>query len=148
MVCFVQTAKDKLKTDFKEGMTMEEALQLGVKVSVCSRGPLILALMRSLRPCARKVGRRVPVAWGAVGIRCDVRFRLRMQVLAKTMDITPEVERMEFSTLTRWGEGEALVCFASSQNRTEKSPKDALVLRWCVCWDAWVGARSPGTRQV
>jgi len=48
-----QTAKDKLKTDFKEGMSLDEALALGVKV------------------------------------------------LAKTMDITPEVERMEFSTMTR-----------------------------------------------
>merc|ERR1711865_393845 len=47
------TAKDKFKTDYKEGMSLDEALALGVKV------------------------------------------------LAKTMDITPEVERMEFSTLTR-----------------------------------------------
>lgn len=48
-----QTAKDKLKTEYKDGMTLAEALALAVKV------------------------------------------------LAKTMDITPEVERMEFSTLTR-----------------------------------------------
>lgn len=91
-----KTAKDKLKTDYEDGLGVDDALKLAASVHT-----------KSMR--MQHVGVRFSFVEICI---CDTIFCVYqsmesilplnlLQVLSKTMDITPTVERMEFATLTR-----------------------------------------------